>query len=619
MLALTNLRHLLRRAPVSKGTPTHLRERYRGLLEAPVIEHDDGGRSVGDGRLWRVGGLNVLGLRGDRFEMAYQHGRLLSDEIQEGTLAMASRITPDAIRCSVGEGLVAKALSWYARRAISDPMLAAGVAQANVRNPGEDHLVDAYGLSAGCGVPVDVIIQAALGPETAQTLLGKTSALVVGSNPNQCTSFVAWGDATRDGQLLIGRNTDYPLVGYYDAHPTVLYCEPTDAPRPYMTVTSAGFHNAGVCGLNDAGLYLAVHTVPAATVSEFGAPVFMVGQQILRTCSTFDEAAAALESYNSAAGWNYHLVSTRERRAATFEISSDRVSRLDVTSDRHVTTNHWRNPEMTPFHLFVNNNVEEDSRARMQRAFDLIDAAEGDLDEVSAAAILGDAYDPVNQRPRIVPNVIASPHTVSSSVWSTDEDRVYVATGRAPSSRSEYVQLPTISAFDPETFAADRPSMTPELTPADDPARSEALALFIEAKCAIEYEDDAERAADLMDRAVAADDRDESLQIVRGMLAIRAGRPQVAEDALRAVLDCSEPRRVDQARYLLGRVLADQGRTDEARTLLQAVVAHAEGRIVDAARVSLRKLRWRRRLPLGRRDISPMVFLADAFRYSAVL
>ena len=37
--------------------------------------------------------------------------------------------------------------------------------------------------------------------------------------PISCSSFAAWGSKTRDGNLLIGRNMDYPLNNYYEVRP----------------------------------------------------------------------------------------------------------------------------------------------------------------------------------------------------------------------------------------------------------------------------------------------------------------------------------------------------------------------------------------------------------------
>ena len=89
-------------------TPPETRQRYGHLYRERVRETDDGGLAFHRGRRWDRRGIHVLSLAGDRFEMAFQHGRLLRDEIADGSLEQASKITPNAIRNSVGDGLLAR-------------------------------------------------------------------------------------------------------------------------------------------------------------------------------------------------------------------------------------------------------------------------------------------------------------------------------------------------------------------------------------------------------------------------------------------------------------------------------------------------------------------------------
>src|SRR4051812_20936243 len=58
--------------PLAQET-RQLRTTYRYLYKLPVVEYADGSRSFHDGLLYRCHGLNVLLLRGDFVEMAFQH------------------------------------------------------------------------------------------------------------------------------------------------------------------------------------------------------------------------------------------------------------------------------------------------------------------------------------------------------------------------------------------------------------------------------------------------------------------------------------------------------------------------------------------------------------------
>jgi hypothetical protein len=439
------------------STPAHLRSRYRHLERETVVERADGARRFHRGWHLRREGIHLLVLRGDRYEMAYQHGRLLRELIVHGTLDQAQRACRNSVRSALGDGLLARAVSFYAERILTGVILHGGLARSGTDD--REPLLDGYGLSDGAGVPLRTLTGAALAAEVAQVLLGQTDREPrppFAAPAACCTSFAAWGSRTPEGELVLGRNTDYPLTGFYDLHPTVTYCEPDQGQR-YMAVTSAGLHNAGVCGMNESGIYLAIHTVPTRHVSITGLPIFMVGQELLREARSFDEVLVALGEQRPAAGWSYHLVSARERRAATVEMAADAVRVRHATGDHQITTNHWLAPEMEPRYLTISATFAEDTRARFRRVEELILAAGGAFDEHRAIAALGDKHDPIADRIRSMPNTVASPTTVSSSVWQPDRGRLFVAAGTAPSCHGRFVELPTIDRLphgeDPPTWA----------------------------------------------------------------------------------------------------------------------------------------------------------------------
>jgi hypothetical protein len=622
MIGLTTVRNLMRGPAIRYRTPDDLRRRYRHLYEAELYPTPDGGAIFHEARLWRRRGINALRVRGDRFEMAFQHGRLLREEIQRGTLAHVGMMARHGIRNSIGDGALSRVVQWYADKALAEPMLRRGLARARERGDREA-INEGHGLAEGSGLPLKTVLRAPLGPEVAQVLLGRSSGLAVGaSDPNHCTSFTAWGERTRGGELIIGRNTDYPLTGYYDAHPTVIYFEPTDGAQRFMGVTSAGCHNASAGGMNEAGLYLCTHTVPACTVDEEQFPVLMVGQQVLREARTLDEAADLIMEARPAAGWNFHVVSSRERKAMTFELSSAHVATTPCEGEWHVTTNHYRQPEMEPHHLFVNQTVETDTRARLDRCYEMMAEADGELDAATAAAILGDKYDRTVDRVRCGPNTVSASTTVSSSVWLPDSGKVYVANGLAPVSQNDYVELPTVTAFDEHTFADD----DYEVIAQDRFRRShasmlEAEVLYQRAREAFEYDNDADTATDRMLEAVAVDGTNPGLWLHCALYALRAGRTDVARRAVDEMLAADwDPQRHRVARYLRGRLAAHDGDAGAARAYLTTVVGDPEAgpRLVAAARKTLGKLERRRRVELGAHELSPMSWMPDAFRYLGV-
>ena len=619
MNILASLRHVFRRRAVSSRVPGELRRRYRRLYEARVEPAPDGGAFFDRARLWRRGGINVLRLVGDRFEMAFQHGRLLEPEIARGALRQASLLVRDAIRNSAGNGPLSWLMNWYADRCIAEPIARNSLAWLGDHS--ERCLAEIYGLSEGCRVPVRTVMRGLLGPETAQVLLGLTEAKFAGSGVH-CTAFAAWGSAAKNGELIIARNTDYPLNGYFDTSPAVIYFEPTDGAQRYMTITSSGFHMPGVCGMNENGVFICVHTVPTCSVSELGVQEFLVGHEVLRRARNLDEATALLQTARPAAGWNYTVVSTRERKAFTCELCFAGVALRPCADNVHITTNHWTEPETRPHLMTAIATFADDSNARAARVRNLIDAAHGTLDAAQAAAILGDTIDPVSGRPRCFPNTIAATHTVSSSVWRPDAQTVYVGVGPAPTSHGPFLALPTPEALDSKALAL-LPAEFLEGAPIGASARglSEARQLVIAARIAFEYQNDARAAADLL-ACSARRFNDPALDLSWALMEIRSGRFDAAWWPVQRAVDQDwDPRCAVIARYLRGRLAGDRGSADAALADFRAVEEdrHADPRLVAAARSAQRKLTGRARLRLRALEIAPMGWLPDAFRYFGVL
>jgi hypothetical protein len=615
MNVIAPLRHLFRRRAISSRVPAEFRRRYGKLYEAAVEPTPDGGACFDRARLWRRGGVNVLRLVGDSFEMAFQHGRLLEAEIARGTVQQTSLIVRNAIRNSFGGGLLSWMANVYADKCISEPILRGGLAYLG--SPAEQSLPDLYGISESTRIPLRTILRGVLAPETVQVLLGLTEAKVGGGGVH-CSSFAAWGSATRGGEMIIARNTDYPLNGYYDTSPAAIYFEPTDGTHRYMTITSAGFHIPGVSGMNEHGLFVCVHTVPTCSVSELGIPVFLMGHEVLRHARTLDEAAALLERGRPAAGWNYHVVSTHERAAFTYELCNAAVAKRPCEGEVNITTNHWTQSATLPHLMTAIATFTADSRARAERIQSLIIAAGGNLDATGAAAILGDTIDPASGRSRCFPNAVAATHTVSSSVWRPDAHAVYVGVEGAPTSLGRFVALPTPGALDPESLTHSPVEfLEPAPAGAAAPGLAEARQLVIAARIAFEYHSDAATAADLL-ACATSHYHDPALDLSSALMEIRAGRFSGALGPVeRAIHQDWDPRSALIARYLRGRLAADRGNTEAARADFRAVQENGSGdeRLFAAAHTAERKLRHRNRLRLRPIEVVPMGWLPDAFRY----
>jgi len=579
-------------------TPAQIKNKYRELYSLQPVIQSDGSVKFGEARLFRRGGINVLSLKGDPFEMAFQHGKLLGQQVREGSLPQIAQSIENSLRNIIPNiPVVTDTAVNYFYKHYTEAIVEYSIKHSGLSR--DEALLEAYGLSEGSELPLDVIIRGAYGPESLQTILGEMmkgkTKFPVGGAANECTDFVARGSLTSNGEMIIGRNTDYPLNGFFEKYTTVIYYHPTDGAQKYMAVTSAGVHTAGVIGFNESGLFLGVHTIPTTEVSTQGFSVFMVGQEVLRRAKTFDEAIAYFRQYHSAAGWTYTLASVSENRVGAVEISNKNLAVRESKVDWHAQSNHYLTSLMSPKNLDLNASVNEDSRARLMRAEELMKQSPGTFGVQEAVNVLSDKWDPINQEVRGLGNVIAVHTTLSSAVFDPARGRVFVATNGAPISLGTYIELPTIQKFDPEQGLSGKFETLENRSFTDNyPSVAKAEQKFIEAKTAFENEFDAGKANQILKEAVALDPSNPGYSFVRGIMALKAGDFKDAESAFQNCVSQKYLHYQLAGKYYLGRIWAHQGDREAAKEIFEEILNVAdpelEAPLIKAVKSSLKKV-----------------------------
>ncbi|MFW5921662.1 MAG: C45 family autoproteolytic acyltransferase/hydrolase, partial [Polyangiales bacterium] len=395
------------------------------------------------------------------------------------------------------------------------------------------------GLADGAGIPRGALHRAVTMPETYLWVLqralasrGAPLAPRYGVPLMGCTSALAWGQATRDGAMLHGRNFDYQGVGAWDTEQAVVFHRP-DEGQPYVSVSAAGILFGGITAMNASGLTLVVHQHMASDAFELGGtPIGITGDDVMRHAETLDDARRILDDHTPTGCWTYVIGSAKEQNVLCYEVTPSRRACFDADGgDLFAYSNMYLHPEVAPTERLLYPSHWRNNAARWRRAGDLLRARRGDIDADHVASILGDRGEEGCRFEEAISMIM----TVGSVVFRPDDGVVWVGTGRAPTSNRPY------AAFDlhREAAAADQPMLEGGV-----PSAHEVAGAFDAYRDS--YEDyfgrgDVPAARRHMERARRLQPSEPLYAYVAGLLALLDGDARSAERDLSAALEVGHP------------------------------------------------------------------------------
>ena len=543
---------------------------------------DEGTKHEGRGWVKRVGDVNVLKVAGSSYDMGYQHGVLLSDEIRrgpipyyrqmveklmgKGRLGPLSSLVYPAIQKTLGRQ-VAKGLPDFCRQTLNGVADGAGL--------------DRQLFLDGCTMPDSVLWVVARmmqlgghGPAVAHRV-----ALELG-----CTSAVAWGDATRDGMLLHARNFDYHGVSCWPSTKTVIFHEPDDGQR-YVSVAAAGVALGGITAMNEAGLTLTVHQHMFTDKTKMGGvPIGIVGDLVMRNAHDLDEAQRILESHRPIGCWTYVVTDGKRREVMCFEENPERraIRRMGREANTFGYANIYLDEELGDTEVSFYGSYWRHNQGRYARVDALLRERAGSLDPQGMASILGDTGSTECR----VRDSIAMVMTVGSVVFRPEDGTLWVGTGEAPTSHGAFVPFSLAAmGHDPDKG---------ELVVGAELGASEKHAFECFRRSYVTYVDDNDAcgARDLMSEASALQPEQPIYASLRGLFALNAGDPAIAEEAFDRAIALGHPdaQRVASFHLWRGRARDVGGKRREAiRDYRAALGHHADAPVHAAAKKGLRR------------------------------
>lgn len=165
-----------------------------------------------------------------------------------------------------------------------------------------------------------------------------------------CSALLVEPQRSATNGPLLGRNLDYPHLGYAHEYSLVTVYRPDNAKHAFVSVGFPGLIGC-LSGVNDAGLAVSVLEVFQVKAGRkrtdiSGLPFALCYRLILENCSTIQEAYRLLETLPRTTINN--LVVADRTGVAVFEVTPRRIVVRTATDGLCLCANHFCSPELKP-------------------------------------------------------------------------------------------------------------------------------------------------------------------------------------------------------------------------------------------------------------------------------
>src|SRR5512135_3078343 len=245
----------------------------------------------GRGFLEEVDGYKVLHVKGAPYEMGYQQGALLKDDIRE-LVRFLFDVKAKELKAEVGGVNLLNP-----KRAI------AGIAATQKKHVPERFHEELRGVADGAGLGVQEIIVANSIPELFH-----------------CSGFALSGSATKEGTLYHSRVLDYGCDWQLQDHAVLTTAEP-EGKIPFVNVTYAGFIGS-VTGMN--ARKVSIGEMGGRGLGHWeGVPMALLVRMALEEADDLDRAIAIFRDHPRTCEYYYVIADGKSGQGVGMEASWD--------------------------------------------------------------------------------------------------------------------------------------------------------------------------------------------------------------------------------------------------------------------------------------------------------
>jgi hypothetical protein len=306
------------------------------------------------------------------------------------------------------------------------------------RNVPNNYAEELNAYASGLGVDPIFLKKAISLPDTASMLMGfdhNSPLPTLG-----CTSVAA---EDNEGNFFYGRNLDFAGVNLWDQHPLILqiFPEKNSKELKHLVFGADGLLFGGITGVNEKGITISVHQNYSNDSSLSGIPMIFLGEMVLRSAETLDQAVEILQKNRPSVLWTFVITDLQLGQAVAVETSTQRFSTRWMQTEGFVQTNHIMHPEFRSSEA-MNFGTKLNSLFRMKTAFEILLKNSERINENSIAEILG--YQENSEGFFSAHHDILKAHTIQTLIFSPKEEtlgNLFMSNDEAPTSGGKFLQL----------------------------------------------------------------------------------------------------------------------------------------------------------------------------------
>ncbi|MCD6569745.1 MAG: hypothetical protein J7L53_03485 [Deltaproteobacteria bacterium] len=405
----------------------------RHTLKNEQVRIVDNKRYFGDAWMEKRGDLYFLHLKGSPYEVGYQHGVLMRDEIKQGVVkAYADPINAGRGGFSLMAWALGKYLEWKVYRPFE-------------KAQPKDILEELKGIADGSGVPYKTIFKAnhdagvhmVMMPVLVKSNIKKFTKS--GIEVSACSTFVVTKEASLNGKTIVGRNTDYHGLEGWPKYQTVSFVEPRQGYK-YVELGTAGIL-MWTPGMNEKGIVLCQHMMFYDDVTPNGWSIPAFTDEILRKADSIDSAIEIVQNNPRGVSCGFVIIDGKTKDTVALEVSTGSVAIRPLEDGMLAMTNMAILKEKQKIDFVVKYHLNEGCPGRYFRLMQLIKENYGKIDPSLAAEFMGDHIRITTNTERTTYGILGVTYNVNSAVFSPEDLKLWVAAGPAPVCNNPYIGL----------------------------------------------------------------------------------------------------------------------------------------------------------------------------------